>query len=152
MATGGWVFKSEPDCYSFDDLLKEGKSEWEGVRNYASRNRMMSMKKGDRVFFYHSSCAVPAIVGTCEVIEQSHPDETQFDPQSEYFDPKATRENPRWFLVTIKPIKKFKKPVSLSALRQTPGLENLIVAKRGNRWSITPVTQQEWEIIESLAE
>lgn len=145
-----WLFKSEPDCYSFDDLVRDGVSPWEGVRNYTSRNHMSSMKLGDLGFFYHSSCEVPGIAGTCEVVREAYADGTQFDVKSEYFDPKATLENPRWFMVDLKPIAKFKKYVPLAQLREAAGLEEMIVAKRGNRLSITPVTEAEWEIVLAL--
>lgn len=146
-----WLFKSEPDCYSFEDLARDRVSPWEGVRNYLARNYMMSMNVGDLGLFYHSSCEVPAVVGTLEVVRKSYPDPTQFDPNSEYFDPKSTIENPRWHLVDVAAGEPFPKPIPLRVLRETPGLEEMAVAKRGNRLSITPVTEGEWKIVVGLA-
>lgn len=150
-----WLFKSEPDCYSIDHLLAEpsGKGHWEGVRNYTARNFMRDqMKIGDKGLFYHSSCEVPGIVGFVEIVTESYPDHTQFDPNHEAFDPKATKENPRWFMVDLKGIRKTPSVISLATLRETPGLEEMLVTNRGNRLSITPVTENEFRIIEELAE
>lgn len=148
-----WLFKSEPDCYSFDDLMNEpsGKSPWEGVRNYTARNFMRDiMQVGDGVLFYHSSCEIPGVVGVAEVASEAYPDPTQFDPSSEYFDPKSSMETPRWFLVDVKPIAPLNQMVSLAQLKQTAGLEDMLVTKKGNRLSITPVTPTEWNIVIGL--
>ncbi len=137
-----------------DDLLAEpsGKGHWEGVRNYTSRNFMRDqMKVGDKGFFYHSSCEIPGIVGVVEIASESYPDHTQFDPNHEAYDPKATLENPRWFMVDLKPIEKFEQMIPLSKLRETDGLENMLVTKRGNRLSITPVSESEFQIVLNLA-
>ena len=150
-----WLFKSEPSCYSFSDLMKKinATAPWEGIRNYQARNYIRDdMKKGDGVLFYHSSCEVPAVVGTAEIVSAPYPDPTQFDPDSEYFDEKAAKDNPRWFLVDIKARKQFSQIVTLAKMKQTKGLENMVVLRKGNRLSITPVTKSEWDIVCKLGE
>ncbi len=147
-----WLMKSEPDAFSVDDLAaRPNKTEpWTGVRNYQARNFMRDgMKRGDPVFFYHSSCAQPGIVGIMKVSKKAYPDETQFDRESDYFDPKATRKNPRWVHVDVKFTKKTRL-VSIEELRSHPELESMQVLRRGNRLSITPVTEAEWQFIVSL--
>ncbi len=147
-----WLMKSEPDAFSVDDLAaRPDKTEpWTGVRNYQARNYMRdNMKRGDAVFLYHSSCAQPGIVGIMKVAKSAYPDETQFDRESDYFDPKATRENPRWVNVDVKLLEKTRL-ISLKELRSHPELESMIVLKRGNRLSITPVTAAEWQFVLSL--
>ncbi|MGD9953393.1 MAG: EVE domain-containing protein [Burkholderiales bacterium] len=147
-----WLMKSEPDEFSIDDLARApGKSTpWFGVRNYQSRNYMRdAMRVGDGVLFYHSSCAVPGIAGIAKVSGRAHPDETQFDPRSPYHDPKSTRDNPRWMLVDVKLVKKTRL-LSLEELRAHPGLASMVVLRRGNRLSITPVTPGEWELVTGL--
>jgi predicted RNA-binding protein with PUA-like domain len=146
-----WLFKSEPDCYSYDDLAAEpsGQGPWDGVRNYTARNFMRDqMNVGDGILFYHSSCAEPHIAGFARVASSPYPDKTQFDPQSEYFDPKATVENPRWWLIDVAAERKLNAPLSLSRMRQMPELEGMLVLKKGNMLSITPVTEAEWQAIE----
>ena len=145
-----WLMKSEPDCYSFEDLLNEkrGQGHWEGVRNFQARNFMKNdMRVGDGVLFYYSSCPVPGVVGTASVASEPYPDHTQFDAKSEYYDPTSRKERPKWWMVDVKPGKKFKNFVPLQQLRETHGLEEMITLRRGNRLSITPVTKDEWEII-----
>ncbi len=144
-----WLMKSEPDEVSIDDLAKMPKQTvaWFGVRNYQARNYMRdSMKIGDEVFFYHSSCPEPGIAGIAKVVTHAYPDESQFDKKGKYFEPAATRENPRWFNVDVQLVKKTRL-VSLQELRDDPKLESLIILKRGNRLSITPVTPAEWKQI-----
>jgi len=144
--------KSEPDEFSIDDLARAPKksSPWFGVRNYQARNFMRdAMKVGDGVLFYHSSCAVPGIAGLARVASGAHPDETQFDRGSPYFDPKATRENPRWMLVDVELVKKTRL-LSLEELRGRADLADMVVLRRGNRLSITPVTPREWAIVTRL--
>jgi predicted RNA-binding protein with PUA-like domain len=124
---------------------------WTGVRNYQARNYMRDdMRVGDRAFFYHSSCAEPGIAGIVEISRRAYPDETQFDPKSPYHDPKSPRESPRWVHVDVKLVRKTRL-VTLPMLRATPGLEHMVVLRRGNRLSITPVTPAEWKIVEKLA-
>lgn len=145
-----WLMKSEPDAYSIDDLARDRTAPWTGVRNYQARNFMRDqMQKGDKVFFYHSSCDEPGIVGIAEVCKLAYPDETQFDRKSDYYDPKATRDNPRWLHVDVRFVKKTR-VVSLDELRKHKALANMRVLARGNRLSITPVDPAEWEYINKL--
>ncbi len=135
-----WLMKSEPAEFSIDDLVREKSVPWFGVRNYLARNYMRDqMKVGDEVLFYHSSCPEPGIAGLARVSTSAYPDETQFDKKSKYFDPKATRETPRWMLVDVKLVKKTRL-LSLEEMRGAKGLEDMIILQRGNRLSITPVT------------
>ena len=149
-----WLMKSEPSDVSIDDLAKLSNQTvpWYGVRNYQARNFMRDdMKVGDGVLFYHSSCPEPGVAGLAKVSSAAYPDETQFLPKNKYFDPKSTRETPRWFNVDVRFIKKARL-VSLQELRDHPHLESLRILQRGNRLSITPVTPAEWKIISKLAE
>ena len=134
-----WLMKSEPDVYSLEDLEQEGQSLWDGVRNYQARNFMKTMAIGDSVFFYHSNTKIPGIVGLMEVIENNVIDPTQFDPQSDYYDPKSSSENPRWQTVKVKFVRAFPKIVSLDQLKQTFASEELLVVKKGNRLSVIPI-------------
>jgi predicted RNA-binding protein with PUA-like domain len=148
-----WLMKSEPDEVSIDDLAaaRGRKVAWFGVRNYQARNFMRDdMKRGDRAFFYHSSCPEPGIAGIVEVSRESFPDATQFDPESKYHDPKATPAAPRWFNVEVRLVAKTRF-VRLAALRADPALASLVILQRGNRLSITPVTPAEWTRICQLA-
>jgi predicted RNA-binding protein with PUA-like domain len=145
-----WLIKSEPDAYSIDDLKRDRKTPWTGVRNYQARNFMRDqMKPGDRAFYYHSNCDEPGIVGIAEVAGTAYPDETQFDRKSKYYDATATREAPRWLHVDFKFVKKIP-PVTLDELRRHKALANMRVLARGNRLSITPVEPAEWEYIMNL--
>jgi predicted RNA-binding protein with PUA-like domain len=144
-----WLMKSEPSDVSIDDLssLPEKTIAWYGVRNYQARNFMRDqMSVGDPVFFYHSSCSEPGIAGIAEVCKLAYPDSTQFDPTSKYFDPKATSQNPRWFNVEVKFIKKTRL-VGIKELRSYPDLSSLRILQTGNRLSITPVDPSEWQFI-----
>jgi len=144
-----WLMKSEPSVVGIDDVLAlPGQAiDWYGVRNYQARNFMRDqMKVGDKVFFYHSNCAVPGIAGLAEVATLAYPDRTQFDPKSHYFDPKATPETPRWFNVDVRIVRKTRL-VSLDELRTHPELEHMRVLQRGNRLSITMVDPAEWKFI-----
>ena len=147
-----WLMKSEPDEVSIDDAVRNGAAPWFGVRNYQARNFMRDqMSIGDGVLFYHSSCAEPGIAGLAEVASTPYPDETQFDEKSKYFDPKATRENPRWILVDVKGVRKTKL-LSLTEMRALPQLASMVVLQKGSRLSITPVTAEEWKaVLELLA-
>jgi predicted RNA-binding protein with PUA-like domain len=147
-----WLMKSEPDEFGIDDFAKTPKkaTPWFGVRNYQARNSMRDdMQLGDQAFFYHSSCEVPGIAGIVEICRLAYPDETQFDRKSDYFEPKATRENPRWFNVDVKLVKKTRL-VPLTELRTYPQLAKMQLLKRGNRLSITPVDPDEWRFIISV--
>jgi predicted RNA-binding protein with PUA-like domain len=148
-----WLMKSEPDVFSFADLKKRpSKTEpWNGVRNYQARNFMRDeMRVGDPILFYHSSCEVPGVAGIATVASEAYPDETQFDPKSEYFDPKATREAPRWFLVDVRFERDLCRLVPLEELKQRPELATMRLLQRGNRLSILPVTRAEFEAIVRL--
>jgi predicted RNA-binding protein with PUA-like domain len=145
--------KSEPDEFSIDDLVAapSQSTPWVGVRNYQARNFMRDdMHVGDRAFFYHSSCPAPGIAGIVEISRLAYPDKTQFDPKSVYYDPKSPRDAPRWVHVDVRLVRKTRL-VTLPMLRATPGLEDMVVLRRGNRLSITPVTPAEWKIVEKLA-
>ena len=147
-----WLMKSEPDEFSIDDLVRAPKqtTPWFGVRNYLARNFMRDrMKIGDGVLFYHSSCPEPGIAGIAKVSSTPYPDETQFDPKGDYFDPKATRENPRWMLVDVT-LEKKTRLISLAEMRAAKPLEGMITLQRGNRLSITPVTPAEWKHVGKL--
>lgn len=149
-----WLMKSEPETYGIAHLAKEKNQteHWDGVRNYQVRNMMRDqMKKGDLAFFYHSNCKVPGIVGTVKVVEEGYPDFTAFDPDSKYFDPKSSEDNPRWFMVDVKLQKKFNDIISLQSLKEYPELEEMLILRKGNRLSITPVTKNEWDFILALA-
>jgi predicted RNA-binding protein with PUA-like domain len=144
--------KSEPDEFSIDDLVRSPtrSTPWFGVRNYQARNFMRdAMRVGDGVLFYHSSCAVPGIAGLAKVASSPYPDATQFDPKSPYFDAKSTRESPRWLLVDVKLVRKTRL-LSLDDLRAEPALADMVVLRRGNRLSITPVTRDEWTVVTKL--
>lgn len=142
-----WLMKSEPEEVSIDDLAAQKSLPWFGVRNYQARNFMRDgMRLGDRAFFYHSSCAEPGIAGICEVCAPAHADDTQFDPASPYFDAKATLENPRWLCVDVKFVQKTRL-LGLAELRMQPALAGMQILQRGNRLSITPVSEAEWKFI-----
>jgi predicted RNA-binding protein with PUA-like domain len=146
--------KTEPDTFSFDDLLKAPKrtTSWEGVRNYMARNLMRDqMKLGDQAFFYHSSCEVPGIVGITEVVRESHPDDSALDPKSEYFDEKSAKKGEsQWAMVAVRAKARMKHFVPLSELREAKGLERMMVIQRGSRLSVQPVTAAEWQVIIKL--
>jgi len=142
-----WLMKSEPDEASIDDLAREGTLPWTGVRNYQARNFMRdTMQIGDGVLFYHSSCPEPGIAGLAEVCSTPYPDPTQFDPKSTYFDAASKREEPRWMLVDVRFDRK-SALIPLAALREHEELADMVVLRRGNRLSITPVTPAEWRFI-----
>jgi len=144
-----WLMKSEPSECSIDDNLAAAHATvpWTGVRNYQARNFMRDdMRVGDGVFFYHSSCAEPGIVGLAEVASRAYPDPTQFDSASEYFDAKSTPEAPRWVLVDVRALKKVR-TLGIGELRQHPELADMPVLRKGNRLSITPVAPAEWQFI-----
>ena len=147
-----WLMKSEPSDVSIDDLASmSGQTvAWYGVRNYQARNFMRDqMQVSDKVFFYHSSCAQPGIAGIAEVSKRAYPDATQFDRESEYFDPKATPDNPRWFNVDVRLIRKTRL-IGIKELRSHPELDTMRILQKGNRLSITPVDPAEWKFIEGI--
>jgi len=145
-----WLMKSEPDAFSIDDLQRVGIEPWNGVRNYQARNFMRDgMKVGDGVMFYHSNTQVPGIVGLATVASEAYPDPTQFDPKSDYYDPKATRETPRWLLVDVKFDRKLKRNIALDEIKlQADALgEGFPLIARGNRLSILPVSAAQWKVL-----
>lgn len=148
-----WLMKSEPDVFSFSDLKKRPKKTepWNGVRNYQARNFMRNeMQVGDLILFYHSSCEIPGVAGIAKVSSKPYPDTTQFDSKSEYFDPKATKEEPRWFLVDVTFEEDLKSLVSLEELKKHKELSHMRLLQRGNRLSILPVTREEFLFIKKL--
>jgi predicted RNA-binding protein with PUA-like domain len=148
-----WLFKSEPTAYSFSDLLKEPDqtAEWDGVRNYQVRNYMRDdMKVGDGVLFYHSSAKPLAVVGTASIVRESYPDNTAWDPNDKHFDKRSTPDDPVWLMVDIKAEQEFAHPVTLPQIKANPQLQDMLLARRGMRLSIQPVTPQEWEEVVGL--
>jgi len=147
-----WLMKSEPEEASIDDLRRAGRLPWTGVRNHQARNFMRdAMRPGDRVLFYHSSCAEPGIAGLAEVGSAPYPDPTQFDPTSPYFDPRSATSDPRWMLVDVRFVARTAL-LSLAQLRAEPRLTEMLLLRRGNRLSITPVSQAHWEVLDALLE
>ena len=143
-----WLMKTEPDVFSIDDLKSQKTTPWEGVRNYQARNFMRDeMKKGDLVLIYHSNAKPPGIAGIGVVSKEAFPDHFAWDKKSKYYDPKSTKENPRWMMVEIKFKKKFKEILSLSEIKETKGLEEMLILRKGNRLSITPVEKKHFEQI-----
>jgi len=145
-----WLMKSEPTTYGIDQLMQCPKQTdtWDGIRNYQARNFMRhQMTPGDLAFFYHSSCQVPAIVGTMKIVSTAYPDSTALDPNSPYYDPKATIDNPRWFMVDVQLQTKFTQPITLQTLRQDTRLQSMLLLQRGCRLSIQPVLPEHWQII-----
>jgi predicted RNA-binding protein with PUA-like domain len=148
-----WLMKSEPSVFSIDDLQNKPNQTycWDGVRNYQARNMMRdAMKVGDLSFFYHSNCVEPGIVGIMEIVKESYPDFSAFDPNSNYFDPKSSIEQPRWFMVDIKFVSKLSRTITLKELKALAELSDLALVRRGNRLSIMPVSAQQWDFILGL--
>ena len=146
-----WLMKSEPDAYSIDDLERDRRQPWDGVRNYQARNMIRDrMKPGDQAFFYHSSCEVPAVVGLMKIASEPYPDPTQFDRRSKYYDPKSGLEAPRWYLVDVEFVRRTRRPVTLRELKELPALEGFALTRRGNRLSVMPVSDDHWQAILSL--
>jgi len=146
-----WLMKSEPEAFSIDDLKRKRREPWDGVRNYQARNFMRDgMHPGDRVFFYHSNCTTPGIVGIAEVATDAYPDPSQFDPASKYFDPASTRGQPRWMLVDVKFVRKLKRTISLDELKGHDALLAMPLLRKGNRLSVMPVGAAEWAYILDL--
>jgi predicted RNA-binding protein with PUA-like domain len=147
-----WLMKSEPDVYSIDDLRRDGREMLDSIRNYQARNMMRDdMRIGDEVFFYHSNCKEPAIAGIAKVASKPYPDPTQFDKKSRYFDPKSTQDEPRWILVDVEFVRKFKKPITLAEIKANKDLEDMILVRRGNRLSIMPIEKNHWDLILTMA-
>jgi predicted RNA-binding protein with PUA-like domain len=144
--TNYWLIKSEGDCYSIDDLKRDKKTTWEGVRNYQARNFMQAMKSGDGILFYHSSSKPTGVYGLAKVSGAPHADESQFR-KGEYYDPKATREKPIWYCVDVAFVKKFKEPISLDAIKFDPTFEGMMVRQQGSRLSVQPVSEKHFKEI-----
>ncbi|MDH4049221.1 MAG: EVE domain-containing protein [Gammaproteobacteria bacterium] len=146
-----WLFKSEPDAYSIDDLERDKREPWTGIRNYQVRNMVRDdMKIGDELIFYHSSCKVPGAVGIARIASKAYPDPLQFESTSQYFDEKSNIDDPRWLLVDVEFVRKFTRTIPLTELKQHPELSDFLLNKRGNRLSIFPVNGKHWDTILSL--
>ena len=152
--TNYWLIKSEPSCFSIDDLRNspEQTSPWDGVRNYQARNFMRDgMRVGDQLFFYHSNCNPPGIVGIAEVVSEAYPDYTAFDPNSDHPDASSTPDKPRWFMVDVRFKEKFSHIIPLETLKHYPELENMALVRKGNRLSVMPVDAEAWAFIRGLS-
>lgn len=147
-----WLLKTEPLSFSIDDLKSRKTEPWDGVRNYQARNMLQSMKPGERAFFYHSSCQPPGIAGICKVVKEAYPDPSQFDPASKYFDPRSKPEKPLWFMPDVGFVRKFKRLITLTELRDVPELVDMVLLRKGSRLSVQPVTDQQWDVICEIAE
>lgn len=148
-----WLMKSEPDVFGIDHLRKKPKQteHWDGVRNYQARNMLRDqMQVGDEVFFYHSNCEEPGIVGIAKIVRAGYPDHTAFDPESKYYDPKSNPDNPRWYMVDVKFERKLKRTITLTELKEHAALAEMPLVRRGNRLSIMPVTAAQWRYILKL--
>ncbi|MBU2977106.1 EVE domain-containing protein [Alteromonas sp. C1M14] len=151
---GYWLFKSEPDTFGIDDLAgRPNKTEpWDGVRNYQARNFLRDkVKQGDKVFIYHSSCKHVGIAGVARVSREAYADPTQFNPESHYYDPKSTEDNPRWYCVDVTFVEKCPDILPLSVIKALPSITDLPLVKKGNRLSIMPVEKQEWDLLYQAA-
>jgi predicted RNA-binding protein with PUA-like domain len=150
-----WLLKTEPEAFSFDDLLRAPRKTagWDGVRNYQARNFLRDeMKKGDRVLIYHSNADPPSVVGVAEIVREGYPDPTQFDAKNDHYDPAAREDDPRWFQVDVKAVQKLRRPVSLDELRSVKALAKMPLLQRGQRLSVQPVGEREFELILELGE
>ena len=142
-----WLMKSEPDVYSIDDLARDRRSGWEGVRNYQARNHLRARKVGDLAFFHHSSATPPGIAGIARVSREAFPDPSQFDPKSDYYDEKSKRDDPRWSQVEIEFVRKLDRLLPMDELRDMPALKDMALLQRGQRLSVQPVSAAEWRAI-----
>jgi predicted RNA-binding protein with PUA-like domain len=141
-----WLMKSEPESFGYDDLVAHKREGWDGVRNYMARNFMRQMAKGDEVIFYHSNAEPPGAAGIAKVVKTAEPDPTQFDPESKYFDPASKRDEPRWDWVTVAPVRKIEF-VSIDEMRTMPELDRCPLLAKGNRLSVLPLTDEEFDAI-----
>lgn len=144
-----WLIKSEPDAYSIEDLAKEKRTPWTGVRNYQARNHLRAMRKGDLVLFYHSRATPPSVAGLAKVVKEAYPDPTQFDAQSEYYDPKSPKDDPRWWLVDVAFVERFAHPVSLPEIKAQARLGDMVLVNN-SRLSVQPVTDQEFDQVRAM--
>jgi predicted RNA-binding protein with PUA-like domain len=142
-----WLLKSEPDVFGYDDLVRVGREGWDGVRNYMARNHMREMAVGDRAIFYHSNADPPGAAGICKIVRRAEPDPTQFDPTSKYHDPASKPDDPRWDWVTVAPVRALKRFVPLDELRTMPELAESRLLAKGNRLSVMPLTDDEFDAI-----
>ena len=142
-----WLLKSEPDVFGYDDLVAKGREGWDGVRNYTARIHLRAMRKGDEAIFYHSNAKPPGAAGICRVVREAEPDPTQFDPTSTYYDPGSKPSDPRWDWVTVAPVRPLKRFVPLDVLRTMPELAQSQLLARGNRLSVLPLTDAEFDAI-----
>lgn len=148
-----WLMKSEPESFGIHHLkARPGQTEhWDGVRNYQARNMIRDrMRRGDQAFFYHSSCAIPGIVGIMEISREAYPDVTAFDPAAEHYDPNSDPAKPAWYMVDVRYLRSLKRLISLSELKNHPELQALALLQRGSRLSIMPVSLEQWRFILSL--
>ena len=147
-----WLMKSEPNTYSYADLVRAGRTSWEGVRNYQARNLLRDeVKLGDEVLFYHSSCDPPGAVGICRVVREGYPDHTAFDEASPYYDEKSDPEKPRWYMVDVEPVRALTRTVTLEELKaQAKRLGDFALIRKGNRLSVIPVSAAQWKVILAL--
>ena len=150
-AVARWLLKSEPDVFGYDDLVRNKREGWDGVRNYQARNFMREMKRGDRAIFYHSNAKPPGVAGICKIVKGAEPDPTQFDPAGKYHDPASNPEDPRWDWVTVAPDRKLNF-VSIDELKTVPELVGCRLLAKGNRLSVMPLTDAEFEIIVAIAD
>lgn len=147
-----WLMKSEPDVFSISDLARVHIEPWDGVRNYQARNMLRDqMQVDDLAFFYHSNCDVPGIVGIARIARAGYPDATAMNPESPYYDPKHSTENPRWYRVDVAFEHQFKRTISLAELREQTALLAMPLVRKGNRLSVMPVSEQEWQTILAMA-
>jgi predicted RNA-binding protein with PUA-like domain len=148
-----WLFKTDPDDFSVEDLKKSSTVNWSGVRNYQARNFLRDeIKAGDEILFYHSNDDPPAIVALCKVVKEGYADDTQFDPEDEHFYPSAERDNPVWYQVDIQLTKELKKRVTLPQMKENKNLKDMRLLQRGNRLSVMPVTSEEFKVIKKMSE
>ncbi len=153
MAKKCWLMKCEPEAYSIDDLERDGTTSWEGVRNYQARNLMRDeMKAGDAVLFYASNASPSGVSGIAKIVREGYPDQFAFQKKHKYFDPKSNPEEPTWFMVDVGFVAKFKEVIPLATLKETPGLEKMMVTQKGSRLSVQPVTKAEFDIVVKLGE
>ena len=148
-----WLMKSEPDCYSIDDLKADKTTHWDGVRNYQARNFMRDeMQKGDGVLFYHSNAKPPGVAGLATIAAEGYPDFTAFDPKDKHFDPKSKKAEPTWMMVDVKFQKKFSRIIPLDELRGEKSLADMLLLRKGNRLSVMPVTKKEFDVVVKLSQ
>lgn len=144
-----WLLKSEPDAYSIDDLESDGITPWDGVRNFSARNRLREMNEGELALFYHSSTKPTGVVGMCRVVRVAYPDPSQFDPSSDYYDPKSTPESPRWSMVDVEYVDRLPRMVTLQQIKAEPELAEMVLLRRG-RLSVQPVTAAQFRHIVAM--